>query len=318
MADYKTSNLPNPIFSLLFLTFLCLLGLYFVRHPHSHSQSIDFQQVFLSSATNSTLSTYLRALTLHPHVAGTPPSLRTLHYVQTHFTSLSLRTHTHSFDALLSYPLHASLSLHFPNATSLTLPLTEPGHSGRVVDPYHAYSPSGSFLAVPVFVNYGRREDYRALHAFGVSVRGCVAVARRRGDLPRSAVVAAAAERGAVAVLMYVDGDGKDDEWVGGVERGTVMGGLGDPLTPGWGGDEGGERLGVEDGEVKGRFPAVPSMPVSAQNARRILRWVDRATVPEEWRETVSGTVGTGTRPALLNFTYQVRMLANTAWGFLI
>lgn len=158
-----------------------------------------------------------------------------------------------------------------------------------------------------MFVNYGRSRDYEALERLGVNVRGCVAVVRR-GVGPRGAVVEKAAERGAAAVLMYGD---KAPE--GGVERGMVLiGEPGDLLTPGWGavaGPEGGERLGMEDEEVRKRVPRIPSMPVSAETAREVVRRLSGPRVPEEWKGGVVeewGGVGGGGGGVFLNFTYEV------------
>ena len=115
----------------------------------------------------------------------------------------------------------------------------EPGGAGaEVVRPYHAYSPSGVVTgAQAVYVNLGREEDYHALRRVGMDVKGCMAVVRKgeelRGGMVGRAAEEGAAEEGAVAVLMYIEG-----ESMSGVERGTVMKGLGDPLTPGWGGVE--------------------------------------------------------------------------------
>lgn len=180
---------PPPYCTLLFALLLCALGLYTLHH-HSPATlknpetTFRFHEYFLSSSTNYTLSSYLRALTLHPHVAGTESALETVRYVETHFQSLGLDTHTVQFEALLSYPRQSSLSLHFSNGSLTELPLTEPGQN-NVVRPYHAYSPSGSVLAKAVFVNYGREEDYNALGAMGVNVTGCVVIARRSEVLSR-------------------------------------------------------------------------------------------------------------------------------------
>ncbi|XP_057980562.1 probable glutamate carboxypeptidase AMP1 [Malania oleifera] len=310
---------PSPSCSLFLLLLLCILGLYTLHHSHSGTppsspspNALHFRNLFLSSSSNYTLSSYLRALTLRPHLAGTPAALQTANLIQTHFKDLGLETHTARFDALLSYPVHSSLSAHFTNGSLRDLPLAEPGQVGTaVVRPYHAYSPSGSAYAKAVFVNYGREEDYRALAAMGVKVKGCIAVARR-GPLPRSAVVGMAEERGAVAVLMYTEGNVFRD----GVERGTVLSGLGDPLTPGWangggwdgdgvvGGD--GESLRLEDIEVSRRLPKIPSMPISVETAETILRSLDGGRVPYEWRDTLRSKVGrVGPGPTFLNFTYQ-------------
>ncbi|CAA6662820.1 unnamed protein product [Spirodela intermedia] len=139
----------------------------------------------------------------------------------------------------------------------------------------------------------------------GVEVRGCVVVVRRGGGY-RGAVVQRAAEHGGAAVVVF----GAEL----GVERGTVLlGGPGDPLTPGWpaAADDSVERLGVNDGEVQRRFPAVPSLPVPAAAAEEILRAMGGPPLPEEWRRhlprgmQVGGVGGVGGGSVLVNFTYE-------------
>ncbi|KAI3961736.1 hypothetical protein MKW92_024755 [Papaver armeniacum] len=305
--------------TLVFVVFLCILGLYTLQnHPttttstenHQNYQKdfLHFQEIFLTSSSNYTIASYLRELTQHPHIAGTQSSLETVEYVHNHFKDLNFETHTVNFEALLSYPVHSSLSLHFTNGTSKELSLTELGQLGKVVVPFHAYSPSGKTMAKMVFVNYGRIEDYNKLIDLGINVSGCVVIARRGEILSRAGIVERAAENGAVALLMYTEGgDGKiTTRFNGGVERGTVMKGLGDPLSPGWGGTEGGEKLGVNDNQVMKRFPKIPSMPISVENAEMILEGLEGPKVPDEWKVTLKSKVGrVGPGPTLVNFTYQ-------------
>ncbi|KAL2904910.1 putative glutamate carboxypeptidase AMP1, partial [Bienertia sinuspersici] len=131
----------------------------------------------------------------------------------------------------------------------------------EIVRPYHAYSPSGMAVGMAVYVNYGRKEDY---HALGWGVRE-------------------AEVRGAVAVLTFTEG-----VYVKGVERGTVMKGLGDPLSPGWGSlMEGGERLRRGDKEVENRFPKIPSMPISVETAQAILSSLEGPQLPQEWEDSL-------------------------------
>ncbi|KAL6997874.1 glutamate carboxypeptidase II [Sarracenia purpurea var. burkii] len=303
---------PSSSCTLLFLVILCILGLYTLYHYHPNSavtptqtsqNALHFRDLFLSSASNFTISSYLRALTLHPHLAGTPPAIQTALYVQTHFRDLGLETHVKDYNALLSYPTHASLSVHFSDGAVEDVRLSEPGVAGNdVVMPYHAYSPSGSAYGRAVFVNYGREEDYRALEVQGVRVAGCVAVARR-GKVTRNDVAMKAAEKGVAAVLMYAE---TEEGFSGGVERGTVMSGLGDPLSPGWAAVDDGERLGVDDDDVVKRFPKIASMPISADTADAILMSLEGARVPYEWRDTLKSKFSrVGPGPTMLNFTYQ-------------
>lgn len=149
-----------------------------------------------------------------------------------------------------------------------------------------------------MFVNHGTDQDYRELGVLGVNVSGCVVIARR-GDLPRGIVVQKAEAHGAVALLLYAEGKG----FKKGFERGTVMRGVGDPLSPGWAGVDGGESLDLEDDEVLKRFPKIPSMPLSAEAADVILGSLGGMAAPPEWRTGVR-LIGPG--PTELNFTYQV------------
>ncbi|KAJ4871404.1 putative glutamate carboxypeptidase 2 [Raphanus sativus] len=147
--------------------------------------------------------------------------------------------------------------------------------------PYHAYSPSGSASGNVVFVNHGEERDYRALEMVGVSVRGCLVLVRKGETLGRGVIVKTAETKGALGVLIY---DEKDGGGLGGIERGTVMRGIGDPVTPGWPGVVGGEKLSLEDDLVSKRFPKIPSLPLSLHNAEIILASLARAKAPVEWQ----------------------------------
>ncbi|CAH9127722.1 unnamed protein product [Cuscuta epithymum] len=266
-----------------------------------------YEDAFLSSASNNTIASHLRHLTLQPHLAGTPSSLRTAFYVKSQFESLNLATHLTNYSVLLSYPLSSSLTAHFSNGTAVSVSLSEPGvPQNGVVIPYHAYSPSGSAYGSAVFLNHGREEDFRALAELGVEVKGCVGIVRRGGGLSRNEAVERAAVHGVAAVLMYSDGESTE-----GVERGTVMGGLGDPLSPGWAGLFPGERLRLDDPQVTEKFPKVPSMPISIDAAKMILRSLKGShQVPQEWKEDLKSSNGidiraVGPGPTMLKFSYE-------------
>jgi N-acetylated-alpha-linked acidic dipeptidase len=259
----------------------------------------------LSAGANATIAADLRALTAGPHLAGTPAAAGPAEYVLARLHAAGLQTLTREYEPLLSYPAGASLALLRPDRSLLArLSVEEPADAGRrLVRPHHAYAPSGEAVAEAVFVNLGREEDYLELERRGVAVRGRVAVAVRGGGY-RGGVVARAAERGAVAVLIAGHADG-------GVERGTVLlGGPGDPLTPGWASTAGAERLGFENEAVKRRFQTIPSMPVSFQTAVAIIRSLGGPVMPEKWNDSLGvdqGGVGPG--PTLVNFTYQVYLV---------
>ncbi|KAJ6756201.1 N-ACETYLATED-ALPHA-LINKED ACIDIC DIPEPTIDASE [Salix purpurea] len=271
------SKPPPPLYTFLLLTALCLLGFFYaLHHPQNPKTTLQHTStLFLSYASNSTISSYLHSLTLHPHLAGTEPSLDTVNYVVSHFKNLKLETHKKEYQVLLSYPVKSSLSAHFSNGSVVNFDMNEfvdSSESEKIVAPYHAYSPSGTVHAKVAFVNYGREVDYNTLAVLGVNVSGCVVLVRKGQGLSRGGVVKIAESKGALAVLLYTE----EGRVSGGVERGTVMRGVGDPLSPGWAGVEGGERLGLEDSEVHER---------DSGGRSRVLR------------------VGPG--PAKVNFTYQ-------------
>ncbi|XP_039026298.1 probable glutamate carboxypeptidase AMP1 isoform X1 [Hibiscus syriacus] len=301
-----------PLCTSVFLIILVVVGFYTVHHPpRNPKNALLFQRLFLSYATNYTVSSYLRSLTSHPHLAGTKPSLETVHYVKTHFQNLGFETHTVPFRTLLSYPLHASVSMRFINGTVFDLPLNEMGiadydASSGLIRPYHAFSPSGTALGEVVFANHGTEDDYDALGRMEVNVSGCIVMVKKGGGLGRGAVVEIAEKMGALGVLMYAEGDVSRDSFGSGVERGTVMKGVGDPLTPGWAGVEDGERLGLEDNRVSLRFPGIPSLPLPFKSAQLILESLGGPLAPQEWRDSGRSNLSrVGPGPVTVNFTYQ-------------
>ncbi|XP_020579800.1 probable glutamate carboxypeptidase VP8 isoform X3 [Phalaenopsis equestris] len=312
------SYLPNLSLSSRFLIPLLIVVFLVIFHLHSSPKlssltpsitpnvgggaSTDARSLFLSfsASANSSISSHLRALTREPHLAGTPSAAAAADYVHNHLKLAGLETLTRNYSVSLSYPADATLSILLNGTLVKTLSLSEPADpAARVVAPYHSYSPSGSALAPAVYANLGRDEDYLVLDRLSVDVRGCVVVLRRGGG-SRGAIVVAAAARGAKAVLMFGKGVG------GGVERGTVLlGGPGDPLTPGWAANATAERLTLEDGEVRKRFPKIPSMPVPTVTAVQILGAIGGPPAPPEWKAEMSAVVGVGGGSTMVNFTYQ-------------
>lgn len=315
----KTPIAPSRRFLLALTLLLLFFLLYTVYHSfNSNTASLVSTTsppsffLSLSPSSNASISRDLRSLTLRPHVAGTPSAASTTSFVLSRLRSAGLQTFSRKYSPLLSFPSHASLSLHHPNGSLIALlSLSEPADpNGILVPPYHAYSPSGETLAPAVYANLGREEDFQMLDRLGLSVNGCVVLVRKGGGY-RGGIVARAAERGAKAVLIAGGPDG-------GIERGTViLGGPGDPLTPGWGAissvsrGRDVEKLEVTAEEVVRRFPKIPSMPVAAVTAAEILRTLGGPALPHEWQEGLVETGGgVGPGPTLINFTYTVWFLS--------
>ncbi|MBA0846577.1 hypothetical protein Goshw_004089 [Gossypium schwendimanii] len=178
--------------------------------------------------------------------------------------------------------------------------------SSGLIQPYHAFSPSGTVHGKVVFANHGREDDYRTLGLMGVNVNGCIVIIRKGGGLSRGAVVKIAEKKGALGVLTYAERDVSKGSFGSGVERGTVMEGVGDPLTPGWGADEDGERLKLEDKKVLERFPGIPSLPLPFESAQLILDSLEGPLAPQEWRDSGRSNLShVGSGLVMVNFTYQ-------------
>lgn len=284
-----------------------------------------FHNWFVNAGSNASIAKHLWELTRQPHVAGTPADILTAEYVLQNFKAYGLAAHTVDYKVLLSYPVSRYLSLYSPTTRlkyqfNLDEEFQQRNSStsyNSVIAPFHAFAPSGSVIGEVVYVNYGREEDYKNLQEMGVNVSGAIVIARY-GDVFRGTVVKNAAKAGAIAALLYSDpeqfgGNGEqgyfpDSKWLppNAAQRGTVMQGVGDPLTPGFASTEYAERLSVSSKEVTEKFPSIPSMPISADDARRILLSLSGPAVPSSWRGSMDLDEhhGLGRGPGILNFSY--------------
>jgi N-acetylated-alpha-linked acidic dipeptidase len=100
-----------------------------------------------------------------------------------------------------------------------------------------------------------------------------------------------AEKSGALALLVY--SDPQDDGYAQGdvypegpmrrpqgIQRGSVMNGIGDPSTPGWPSVAGAKRLTIAEMVV----PRIPVVPISYGNAAELLRGVRGGTLPQGWQ----------------------------------
>ncbi|XP_057843341.2 probable glutamate carboxypeptidase LAMP1 isoform X2 [Cryptomeria japonica] len=278
-----------------------------------------FHDWFVNAGSNITIATDLRELTRSSHVAGTPQDMETALYVENHFQQYGLSVHSVDYKVLLSYPVSRSLFLSSPTTERKIEVCLDEGHNNKLVmQPFHAGSPSGTVVGEVVYVNYGLEKDYRRLAQMGVNVSGAIVIARY-GDVYRGTVVRTAAKFGAIAVIMYSDpqqfgGNGTQgsfpkSKWLppDGAQFGTVIKGKGDPSTPGWPSTDNSERVsGIAD-----KFPSIPSMPISAEEAQHILISLLGPPVPSKWRGSLN-IQGVGRGPGVLNFSYVANQTMST------
>lgn len=134
------------------------------------------------------------------------------------------------------------------NSSHFEDPLNAPPEEAkyyRLNPPYLAYSPSTPqpLKGTPVYVNYGRAEDYDRLAQMDVNVSGHIVIARY-AKIFRANIVKLAEDNGAIGVVIYsdpfdytdIDIDNTYPKSVylpkSGVQRGTIQIGDGDPETP--------------------------------------------------------------------------------------
>ncbi|XP_044976998.1 probable glutamate carboxypeptidase LAMP1 [Hordeum vulgare subsp. vulgare] len=314
--------LPSILAVLAAAVSLFLLAV--LRSPPTPSRNLG--SLFLSLGSNNTAAFHLRALTLHPHVAGTKANSLTAAYVLHAFSSLSIPAHITPYSVLLSYPVHRSLSLSAgPGRAAKPFSLTQDTYpndpyavaAAEVTPTFFAYSASGSVSAEAVYANYGREEDFAHLASRGVDVAGKVALARY-GRIHCEDIVHNARAAGAAAALVYPDpleyggpaGEGTfpNSRWLppSGVQVGSLFRGVGDPTTPMWASSEGCERVSVEDAMATDDMPGIPALPVSARDAAEIQRVLGGAEAPAGWQGRDGSPVyRLGPGPAVLNLTYQ-------------
>lgn len=239
-----------------------------------------------------------RALSIEPHIAGTPAQERTRDFVNAELRKLGLRVETRSYRVYLPHATAVQVWRTAPDPVALAV--DEPalaGDTASTLTQYptvNGYSGGGEASGEVVYANYGLVEDYLKLDSIGVSVKGKIVIARY-GRSFRGIKAREAERHGALALVIY--SDPIDDGFVTGdvypngpmrpsrgVQRGSVFNGYGDPATPGYAATESASRLTVEQMTI----PRIPVVPVSYGTAAALLEGVAGARIPAGWQGGLS------------------------------
>lgn len=260
------------------------------------------------------LRSWMKQLAARPHHVGSPWSKANADFIAERFREWGYDTRIEEFQVLFPTPVTRRLEMLAP--TRVVASLTEPaiaedstsGQTGEQLPPYNAYSVDGDVAGELVYVNYGVPADYEELERRGIDVRGRIVIARYgaswRGIKPK-----VAAERGAIACLLY--SDPRDDGYfVGDVypqggmrpERGVQRGSVadmpihpGDPLTPFVGATRDAKRLPVSEAPT---LTKIPVLPMSHADALPLLRAIGGPVAPAPWRGALPLTYHVGPGPA--------------------
>jgi len=277
----------------------------------------DIEADVINRPLPATAAALSRALSMQPHMSGTPAQARTRDYVIGQMKSWGLETEVRSYKIWMPHPVTTRVWRIAPDPLELNLqegPVAEDTTSVSFpqVLPFNGYGAAGDVRGEVVYVNYGLIEDYAQLDSMGVSVKGKIAIARY-GRSFRGIKAREAEKNGAVGLLIY--SDPADDGYVRGdvypagpmrpahgIQRGSVMNADGDPSTPGYPSHENARRIPVAQMEV----PRIPVLPISYGNAAELLRGLAGKSIPQPWQGGLGFRYHVGPGPV------QVRMEVNT------
>ncbi|MDZ4861831.1 MAG: M20/M25/M40 family metallo-hydrolase [Gemmatimonadota bacterium] len=233
-------------------------------------------------------------LSAEAHVAGTPAQQRTARYVLEQMRAFGLDTSRTEFQVFIPYPESTVVELVRPVAQRLSLtesPVAGDASSqGSIWPAMNGHAAPGDVTAPLVYVNFGLPDDYRLLDSLGVEVTGRIAVARY-GRSFRGIKAREAEQHGAAGLLLY--SDPQDDGYVvgdvypegpmrpsDGVQRGSILNGIGDPASPGWAATADARRLAPAQMDL----PRIPVVPVGYGNAALLLQPLRGRAVPQAWQ----------------------------------
>jgi N-acetylated-alpha-linked acidic dipeptidase len=269
--------------------------------PETFKTEARWEQRYLAIPDAARCGQFLHAITREPHVAGTPGDHAVTEVIYDEFKRDGLDAEIVTYNVLLSYPKKIAVELVAPERVQLAHP--EPPIAGdpdtRPSDPmatipWNGYSPSADFTRPVVYVNYGTPADYDRLEKMGVSVKGKIVLARYFHGY-RGGKSVEAEKRGVAGAIVFSDpaDDGAprgkvypNGPWgpLGHVQRGAVVYDFevpGDPLTPGWASTEGARRIPQSQSKI---LPKIPMVPMSAADAREILKRLRGPRAPKTWQ----------------------------------
>ncbi len=244
------------------------------------------ERAFDAQVSSTDQFAWLKDMSSAPNHVGSPHDRATAEMQLALFKQWGWDARIETFQVLYPTPISTTLELVAPERTTLggqepAVP-QDPSSANLqgALPPYVAYQGDGDVTAPVVYVNYGMPEDYEALAARGISVKGKIVLARYGGGW-RGLKPKLAQEHGAVGCLIYSDpaddGYGERDPYPrgggrpeAGVQRGSVQDMTqypGDPLTPGVGATPGAKRL------TRATAPTIlkiPALPISYGDASKV------------------------------------------------
>ncbi|MFN2420972.1 MAG: M28 family peptidase, partial [Gemmatimonadota bacterium] len=265
------------------------------------------EEAVLAAIAPADLEAMARKLSARPHVAGTPGQAAFADTLAAWLRSWGLGLETPRYDVFLPHATAVSVALVASETLDLALverPIPDDAATAYPQYPWvNGYAAPGIAEAEVVYANHGLHDDYALLDSLGIGVAGKIVLARY-GRSYRGVKARLAGEHGAAALVLY--SDPLDDGYVqgdlypvgpfrpwDGIQRGSVLDGIGDPATPAGPSTSGAPR------EPPRGLPAIPVIPVSYEAAAEILERIGGADLPrQEWQGGLPFRYHVGPGPA--------------------
>ncbi|NWW36375.1 TFR1 protein, partial [Panurus biarmicus] len=151
-------------------------------------------------------------------------------------------------------------------------------------DAYVAYSKSGTVTGKPIYVNYGRKEDFQMIRNIMHFPMNEAIIIFRAGKITLAEKVANARKEGAVGALMFPgpSNDKKADSYV---PFGHAHLGTGDPFTPGFPSFNHTQFPPVESSGL----PHIPVQTISREAAAKLFGKMDGEKCLQDWTAGIIG-----------------------------
>ena len=253
----------------------------------------------------------------HPHYAGTPADRALAEYTRDRLREYGFEARIEPFRTQVDTPrklaleLYANGEVYVPRngahrargTPPVGLDLREAGDPNdpptldpAVGLPFNARSADGDVIAPLVYAHRGLPDDFARLRGAGADVRGAVALVRYGGAF-RGLLARNAQDAGAAGVIFY--NDPADDGFAGREVRPAAA------YRP---------PAAVQRGSL-GDGIRIPVLPVSADNARTLLRALRGPTGPPGWSGALDARYPLGKGPALVHLAVTLNRTRTTLWN---
>ncbi|VDK75493.1 unnamed protein product [Litomosoides sigmodontis] len=277
-----------------------------IHFSRNHASMID---ILMSNINGFKIAENLKSFTAWPHPAGTKANSKVAERISKVWKSNGLEgVHYVEYDVLLSYPDYDNPNhLHILDkdgkilykTKGVTPPLIPKEQSAKGAGiQWLAYSANGTVRGEVIYCHFGRKQDFQRLKYYDINPKGKIVV-MRYGKIFRGDKILNAQLAGAIGAILFSDpfevardGTTKENvypntEWLPGegVQRGSIMNGNGDPLSPLYPSKKNFYRSKTIKEAMNDRtLPTIPVLPLSYSDAYQVLSNVRGFLAPFDWQ----------------------------------